>query len=278
MESFMELDLDLDNYELNDIYHLFHIHEITEDSLREAKKIVLKTHPDKSKLDSKFFLFYSAAYKRLFEIYEFQNKRKSNIAIRNDYIDTHNQTILQQTFQGDKQKFNSWFNDQFVKFNANSDVGHGDWLKSDDDLYTNNSITKNELNSEMIKQKKRIQQLTVYRGVEDAISKTNGTLLSQSSDNFTTDTYTDLKQAYIESVIPVTDDDYQIKYNNLEELKRSRITEQPLDKTSAQSILNKADKRRDEESAAQAFKYAKQLEESQEKNKQLWSNLYRINS
>ena len=31
-------------------------------------------HPDKSHLDSKYFLFFSKAYKRLYSIYDFQNK------------------------------------------------------------------------------------------------------------------------------------------------------------------------------------------------------------
>ena len=70
------LDLDLDHYSLEDIYHLFNISEnkLTEDTLKGAKQIVLKMHPDKSHIDSKYFLFFSKAYKRLFSIYEFQNK------------------------------------------------------------------------------------------------------------------------------------------------------------------------------------------------------------
>ena len=54
------LDLDLDHYSLDDIYHLFNISEnkLTEDTLKGAKQIVLKMHPDKSQLDSKYFLFF----------------------------------------------------------------------------------------------------------------------------------------------------------------------------------------------------------------------------
>ena len=70
------LDLDLDHYSLEDLYHLFNIgsNTLSEDSLKSAKQIVLKMHPDKSRLDSKYFLFFSKAYKRLYGIYEFQNK------------------------------------------------------------------------------------------------------------------------------------------------------------------------------------------------------------
>jgi len=75
-KSAMEaLDLNIHSYSREDIFKLFGIHSptLTEDMMREAKKIVLKTHPDKSRLDQKYFLFFSSAYKKLYGIYEFQN-------------------------------------------------------------------------------------------------------------------------------------------------------------------------------------------------------------
>jgi hypothetical protein len=57
------LDLDLNNYSLDDLYQLFNINGgiLNEESLKSAKQIVLKMHPDKSQLDSKSFLFFSIA-------------------------------------------------------------------------------------------------------------------------------------------------------------------------------------------------------------------------
>ena len=61
-----ELDLDINNYELNDILNLFQIpSDFTEEQLKQCKKAVLKTHPDKSGLDKEVFLFFSKAYKVL---------------------------------------------------------------------------------------------------------------------------------------------------------------------------------------------------------------------
>ena len=53
-----ELDLNIDNYTLNDLYNLFNVSYLDEPSLKTAKQIVLKMHPDKSQLDSKYFLFF----------------------------------------------------------------------------------------------------------------------------------------------------------------------------------------------------------------------------
>ena len=70
-----EPDLDLSNYDLQDILNLFQIPEnFTEADLKKAKRQVLKLHPDKSRIDSKYFLFYSKAYKVLYSIFEFNNK------------------------------------------------------------------------------------------------------------------------------------------------------------------------------------------------------------
>ena len=87
-------DLDINNYDLNDILALFKIQaNFDEDDLRAAKKIVLKTHPDKSGLASEYFLFYSKAYKVLFSIWEFKNKSKkdsknANVIYNDDSSDT----------------------------------------------------------------------------------------------------------------------------------------------------------------------------------------------
>ena len=53
------MDLDINNYNLDDILNLFKIpSNFTESHLKMAKQIVLKTHPDKSGLSSEYFLFY----------------------------------------------------------------------------------------------------------------------------------------------------------------------------------------------------------------------------
>ena len=53
------MDLDINNYNLDDLLKLFKISaHFGESDLKKAKQIVLKTHPDKSGLPSEYFLFY----------------------------------------------------------------------------------------------------------------------------------------------------------------------------------------------------------------------------
>ena len=52
----MSIDLNIENYELDEIINLFNIpYLFSETHLKKAKRQVLLTHPDKSKLDKKLF-------------------------------------------------------------------------------------------------------------------------------------------------------------------------------------------------------------------------------
>ena len=74
-----EEDLNLANYDLDELLNLFNLRaDFTEQELKNAKSIVLKLHPDKSRLDKKYFLFYSEAYKLICNLWTFRSKSESN--------------------------------------------------------------------------------------------------------------------------------------------------------------------------------------------------------
>lgn len=284
------LDLDLDHYSLEDLYHLFNINRgvLNEDSLKNAKQIVLKMHPDKSHLDSKYFLFFSKAYKRLYSIYEFQNKSHKKQYNTQDFYDESNKTILDNMFEKNKnfkdpKNFNSWFNDAFEKHRLDNPIeqGYGDWLKSDEGFISvNENVTKGNMNEVFEQKKKQIQAMTVYTGVTDMFASTFGGSLLDGGGDFSTDAYTDLRQAYTETLIPVTQEDYNKiqKFNNLSEYKahRERVDVKPLTKEEAEIKLQQQQQQHDQHSAALAFKYAKEAEKVKEKQNSFWADLKQI--
>lgn len=297
--SLSNLDLELDHYSLEDLYKLFNIpdQELSEQSLKSAKQIVYKMHPDKSQLDAKYFRFFSAAYKRVFSIFEFQNKslnkRLATSKGDNDFYDESNKDVLNNLFEQNKglkdpKNFNSWFNDKFLKHQGEDDIGnkgYGDWLKSDEGLYTvNDNVTKANMNDAFEKQKKQIQSLTTYQGINDNFSAFSGSLLGDQSDNFTGSNgalgYTDLRQAHVESVIPVTQDDYDRmpKYKSLSEYKASRDTSDvsPLSKQESERMLLKQGQNLEKQSAALAYKYAQQSERAKQNSSSFFSDLRQI--
>ena len=294
--SMSNLDLDLDHYSLEDLYKLFNIPEqqLSEDTLKTAKLIVYKIHPDKSKLDPKYFRFFSAAYKRIYSIFEFQNKSLNKRSSNNDdFFDESNKTILNNMFEQNKtlkdpKNFNSWFNDKFEKHGLEDDQknkGYGDWLKSDEGLYSvNDNVTKANMNDAFERQKKQIQSLTTYQGINDSFASFSGSLLGDQSDNFTGSNgalgYTDLRQAHVESVIPVTQEDYDRmpKYKSLSEYKARRDTADtsPLSKQESERMLLEQGQNLDKQSAALAYKYAQQSERSKQNSQSFFKDLRQI--
>ena len=70
------LDLNIDNYEYEDILKLFDLDlNFGESEIKRAKKKVLMMHPDKSGLDKKYFLFFSSAFKILHSCMNLERKR-----------------------------------------------------------------------------------------------------------------------------------------------------------------------------------------------------------
>jgi hypothetical protein len=303
--KYENLDLNLSAYSREEIYQLFGFKSsafLTEENMKEAKKIVLKTHPDKSRLNEKYFLFFQKAYQTIKEIYEFQNKLNAKkTANTTEYYEKQNTHTLDKMFNSKKElkedpdKFNHWFNEQFDKHRVDDPVehGYGDWLKSDSDIdFIPKGINKDTMEREMEKKKHKLQELMPYKGIGDSnvSSSAGGSSLMEYNSNFSSGSlfsggamdYTDLRQAYVESVIPVTQADFNKvrQFNSIDEYKRFRENSTNNDKvlTADESMrqLYNQDKQKNEESAALAFYYAQQSEKVKQNNTDFWSGLNRL--
>jgi len=296
----MEQDLDIENYNLSDILNLFKLPvDFNDEQLKNAKKIVLFTHPDKSGLPPDYFRFYSKAYKKLFLIWEFKNKNSSKINNTVYSVDktNHNsqfefsnseKNILDNNKIKQSDNFNKWFNEQFEKYNVkNEEHGYGNWLISNEDIEENKQIPQNLIGVEIEKKKQQLKSLIVHKDINDIyvnnISSSN--LIddipeSYGSGLFSKLHYEDLYKAHTETVVPVTIEDY----NNVKKFKshdeyikyRSSQNTTPLSELQAKEYLSKKNKIQDEESTFCAYKLAKQSEEVEKKQQIFWGDLMKI--
>ena len=293
-----DLDLDIRNYKLQDITKLFNIPLVfNESDLRIAKLAVLQTHPDKSQLPKEYFLFFSSAYKMLYQVYTFRSgKNRNNKESYKDIVDEETIDASEDSMKlcVDKVKrlnaaeFNKLFNEHYekCKIEMEEDVGYEDWFRSqqdDVDDLTNASWDQRVSHIDKKKQtlrenlalvpKNDLQSVNIYGGGSTCgYALGQGAPAEHSSGLFSSLQYEDLKKAHTETVIPVTHEDYvnSKKFNNTHDLKVFRdlnLKSFSYDKEEAVNKKNAQAYQEEEDNTHRAFMMAKQDEIAQEMNK-----------
>ena len=293
------VDLDINNYNLQDILSLFKVPvNFDEYDMKRAKQIVLKTHPDKSNLPADYFLFYSKAYKMLYSVWEF--KKRGDVDSKNPknteystYSDEDKTVLLDQFFESnDKFKksanFNRWFNEQFERnklSNEHEEKGYGDWLKTDEDIEQAKNVSMATMKQEFDKKKSQARSLIVREDVQEIWS--NNSISSSELSNDAPGTYDsglfsglgfqDLYKAHTETVIPVTEEDYEQKqkFGSVNEYMSYRNNQdtKPLSEQQAEQYLKQRNEKEEEKAIRRAYELAKQTEMAKQKNQEFWSGL-----
>lgn len=287
------LDLDLNNYDYNDLLNLFCLdYNFCYNDLKKAKQKVLSIHPDKSNLDKEYFLFFSGAYKILYSIYNFRLKTSETTTIdyervNTDYTveqDINNKEILDNLKS--KKDFNKWFNKLFEDVKLQDeyrDNGYDEWTKTNLESAPQLN-SKSEIDRYIDNKKKQLRDTAIisHLDIKEYNNNTYCDLTNSKIDDYSSDIFSDLqfqdfKKAHTESVIPVTNSDFNLKYNNLEE---ARIIRQqsiiPLDNIEANRVLLDSKQQDNEISSHRAFKLYKQQQAIDDANKKWWSSLQRI--
>tara|TARA_Y100000816_G_C26069554_1_gene562432 strand:+ start:355 stop:1212 length:858 start_codon:yes stop_codon:yes gene_type:complete len=280
----MNVDLNIDNYNLDDLLNLFKLeYEFTEEDLKNTKKQVLKTHPDKSGLDKKYFLFFTKAYKMIMQVYYFRGKKEKRVVNREYVTDDREHLELVKSLDGKSIKeFNNWFNKMFdsVKLmDDESDNGYGDWMK--EEVEEGKKVHLKDFDAEFNKKKKICRELALSRNIRE-INNTNGTNLSRdklecyNSKIFSKLAYEDLKKAHTETVVPVTNEDFEKKkkFNSVEEYIKYRGKDggKPLTMEESRTYLNNKETETNKVNMNRAYNLLKRDEELERVNEKWWKN------
>lgn len=294
--SFEDIDLNIDNYSLNDLLELFKIpFDFEEDDLKRVKKTVLMTHPDKSNLDKEVFLFFCKAYKLIYSVYNFRNRSEQDTCVDRVYttreIDNEKDENIGKTLRefSKKKDFNKFFNEMFEKNYMKAEStsgGYGSWLKEENEVIEATSI--DDMNEQIEKRKKDLRALVVVEDLEE-VGYGGGSSHSNltgrrptyyESDMFGNLQYEDVQRAYTESVVPVTHEDYQNKkkFGSIEEMQRFRKEDYERNFTPQEHSSRLKENRKREEmlTAERAYSLAKEHEQSKKANKGFIAGLLRI--
>ncbi len=205
----MSYNLDINSYTLDEMFGLFDLtYDLTEESMRAAKKKVLMMHPDKSKLSSEYFLFYKQAYEIILDIYKQKNRiqnaplsatvynpeiiKTKGIGSQDAAINAKNFNAkdIEKTIGG---KFNNKFNELYeTNMVKKVDQSRNDWFKNEtqDDFLGRGINSKNMGEAlEEIKHKQNLNQMSVYNGVKEMRATGFGTSYYEDQDDSANNSY-----------------------------------------------------------------------------------------
>jgi hypothetical protein len=281
-------DLEIDNYDLEDLLGLLKLdYNFDESDLKAAWKRCLKTHPDKSGLEPKYFIFYKKAFKVISEIFHFRSRRKD---MNTEYIVEENESErkLLDPIQKNKEKFNKWFNEMFDKIRVadnEQDNGYEEWFRSGSESVEKERIPLSQFEKEFYKRKKESGMLVKHRGIMEMNNSVGASLTRDKIDEYSSDIfsklkYEDLKKAHTETLIPVTKDDVELrpKFADLDSYKRHRESNKisPLSIDEAREYLSNKANKEGKDNMMRAFKMYKQDEEMEKARDQWWKYIKQL--
>ena len=285
------LDLNIQNYDLEDILGLFKINgQLTEHELKRSYKMYLKTHPDKSGLDARVFRFFKQAYDVLSKIYYFRNKKTQ----QNTTYDTTEGNLSQDKLKIlnklnglSCKEFNEKFNKMFELsrvVDGETDTGYEDWYRNYKDR-NDPKINLSQFGTEFEKRKRESKALVKRQelgemggGAGYEIDRTGG--IEYSSGIFSKLQYEDLKKAHTETVVPVTREDFENKerFYTFNSFKNHREQQDitPLSLQQSKNYLQQREQSGDDINTRRVYNIIKRDEEINTANEKMWGYLRRL--
>lgn len=293
-------NLDIQTYKLNDILNLFNLNEkdlITIEDIKRAKHIVLKMHPDKSRLCSSYFLFYKKALDIVVEFYKEHTKINQEISNqeiiynpKHEKTENLNETQIKKTISKiGVDKFQETFNQLF---DSNMKIIHDTpeknrWKQDNNqyDIPTNMTKTTMNENFERIKHQQTSNNLIVYKGFQELHSVGGNPFYDDdeedetnyiTSDPFSKLKFDDLRKVHNDQTIfSVSEKDFNkvTKYKSHNELQQARSNTHltPINKQESQQILDLQEKQIRENMMKKEYKSKLQTMHYDEKQKSILS-------
>jgi hypothetical protein len=288
-------------YNLKELLALFELtYDISTDDLKRAKKKVLMTHPDKSNLDAKYFLFYKKAFDIVVKFYEEQNKHHNANAEKHISYDagTHNtlnkssikqvSSVLNNMTTND---FQSKFNELFDKNMTNKpDPNRNAWFESDNnDFKIDENVNAKNMGEVLNRIKDTQSSMVRYKGVEQLyINSNSGNKLYEddtddyvSTDPFSKLKFDDLRKVHKDQTVFAVserDIDKVQQYGSVDQYMRTRGKQDmnPLEKQEAERILEDQNKVYRQQMMQKEYDSQLKSMEYAEKNKGVLSNFLRL--
>ena len=295
-------NLDIQTYSLEELLGLFGLttYNISTNDLRQAKKRVLMLHPDKSKLESKYFLFYKKAFDVIVQFYDNQNRQHKQVDGKElvyrpteDNDTSTSDNINKQINDISNSDFQDKFNRLFESNNMGNrpDTTQNEWFKQEDNEFNipEGKISRSEMGDAFNRVKHQSNSLIKYNGVQEMLHTTSAGNSSLYEDNdqyvscdpFGKLQYDDLRKVHRDqTVLAVSEHDFdQSKtYKSVDEFNRARsqYSYDPLEKEKATTMLQEQERIMNEQMMQKEYKSKLQTQQYAEKNKTVLASFLQL--
>ena len=295
-------NLDIQTYSLEELLGLFGLttYNISTNDLRQAKKRVLMLHPDKSKLESKYFLFYKKAFDVIVQFYDNQNRQHKQVDGKElvyrpteDNDTSTSDNINKQINEISKSDFQDKFNRLFESNNMGNrpDTTQNEWFKQEENEFNipEGKISRSEMGDAFNRVKHQSNSLIKYNGVQEMLHTTSAGNSSLYEDNdqyvscdpFGKLQYDDLRKVHRDqTVLAVSELDFdQSKtYKSVDEFNRARsqYSYDPLEKEKATTMLQEQERVMNEQMMQKEYKSKLQTQQYAEKNKTVLASFLQL--
>ena len=304
-------NLNIQNYTFDELLGLFDLqtYQLSMEDMKRAKKKVLMLHPDKSRLQPEYFLFYKKAYEVILQFYKNQERQNQAVDEKTTTyqpeLESHQNKQIQRQVAAtigkmESSDFQSKFNNLFEKNEmvARPDPRKNDWFVQESAHITvSTPVSANNLGQtfQTIKQQQHNAGLIQYTGVQDlcsSISTGSSQLYEDMEDNlgqgqyinsdpFSKLKFDDLRKVHKDQTIfAVNETDFQNmpKYSSVEQFNRERgkHSYDPLEKEKAQQMLDQQQKIHREQMMRKEYQAKLQTEKFAEKNKTVLASFMQL--
>ena len=256
-------NLNINMYSFNEILCLFDLnYSISTEDIKRAKKKVLMTHPDKSKLPAEYFLFYKKAFDMVYNYYVNETKQNQSIPdsvkytpIKEDLNKTTTNGIKSSIEKMDQKVFHRKFNELFESnMVSKPNSQKNEWFSKDEPIYkTDQPVSAGNIgrvfetiksqNNSLVK-RQNVSDLYIRNGIGTNLydETEEDEIVYAESDIFSHLKFDDLRKVHKDQTIfAVSESDYKNvpQYSSVEQLNQSRGSQnlKPLEKTHAEKML-----------------------------------------
>lgn len=255
-------NLNINMYSFKELLELFQLdYKIGIEDLKRAKLMVLKMHPDKSRLPADYFLFYKKAFDIVVQYYNDSAKTTAEVPTTEqiytpDTTDKRlSKTVNKAMNDMGQDRFQQTFNQLFEENMKKPVRDQNDWFKNNDPLYQFDNITSvSGLAGAVENIKKTNSAMVKYNGVENMTSggPSYGNLYDDEDGN--SDTYVtcdpfsklkfdDLRKVHKDqTILAVSETDFanMKTYGSIDQLQRDRgaMQVQHVDRSESEKILD----------------------------------------